>query len=53
MNVKNGIASSVSLRMIPKMRSGNACSSSGCMSPIWMPTNAKRIPFAASAKATG
>ena len=28
MKVKNGIASSVSLRMMPKMRSGSACSKS-------------------------
>ena len=53
MNVKNGIASSTWLPMIPNNRCGSACSSSGCSNPISNPMNANSIPFAASANATG
>ena len=54
MNVKNGIASSVSFCMIPKMRSGSACirfSMPG--TPISTPTKPKNRPQAASENATG
>ena len=37
MKVKNGIASNVSLLMMPKMRSGSACISDAGSRPIWMP----------------
>ena len=53
MKVKNGIASSVSLRMMPNTRSGRACSNCGCSRPrsiAMMPNNS---PLAASEKATG
>ena len=53
MNVKNGIASSVSFDMTPHSRSGSAPNSEGCSRPSSMPISAKMMPFAASAKATG
>jgi hypothetical protein len=53
MKVKKGMASSVSLAMMPKMRFGSACSSSGLSSPSSMPTMPKNRPLAASENATG
>ena len=54
MNVKKGIASSVSLFMMPpKIRSGSAWKNVGWKSPSSMPTQPKMMPLAASAKATG
>ena len=53
MNVKNGIASSVSFCMIPYMRCGSAWNSSACSSPSSMPIPPNSNPTAASAKATG
>ena len=53
MNVKNGIASSVSFDMIPHSRSGSAPNSEGCSMPSSIPIKANRMPFAASANATG
>ena len=52
MKVKNGIASSVSFCMIPKMRSGSACSSVCGNRPISTPSQPKNRPQAASEKAT-
>ena len=52
MNVKNGIASSVSFCMIPKMRSGSACSSVCGISPISTPITPKKRPQAPSENAT-
>ncbi len=53
MNVKNGIASSVSLRMIPKTRSGSAWNSCGPNRPRSIASRPKNSPLAASANATG
>jgi len=53
MKVKNGIASSVSLRMMPNTRSGNACSNSGFRRPRSIARRPKRRPLAASENATG
>ena len=53
MKVKNGTQSSVSLDMTPHSRSGKAWMSCGPRSPSWMPSSAKPMPTAASAKATG
>ena len=53
MKVKNGMASNVSLRMMPKTRSGNACSNSGFRRPRSIATTPKKRPFAASENATG
>ena len=54
MKVKKGIASSVSLFMMPpKIRSGSAWKNVGWKSPSSMPTQPKMMPLAASAKATG
>jgi hypothetical protein len=53
MKVKNGIASRVSLLMMPKMRSGSAWNNCGPSSPSSMPIRAKKMPLAARAKATG
>jgi hypothetical protein len=53
MKVKKGMASSVSLAMMPKMRSGSAWNSAGCSRPSSMPIRPKTMPLAASAKATG
>ena len=52
MKVKNGIASSVSFCMMPKMRSGRACISEAGSMPSSMPTKPKNSPQAASEKAT-
>ena len=52
MNVKNGIASSVSFCMMPKMRSGSACISASGSRPSSMPTKPKNRPQAASENAT-
>ena len=52
MKVKNGIASSVSFCMIPKMRSGRLCSNAGWITPSSMPTKPKKRPQAASENAT-
>ena len=41
MKVKNGIASSVSFCMMPKMRSGSACSSVCGIRPSSTPMNAE------------
>ncbi len=51
--MKNGIASSVSFCMIPKMRSGSACSSVSGISPSSTPTKPKNRPQAPSENATG
>ena len=53
MKVKNGIASSVSLFITPKTRSGKARNSSGDSMPSSMPIRPKTMPLAASEKATG
>ncbi len=53
MKVKNGIASSVELAMMPSTRSGSAWSSSGPSAPCRMPMIANSSPLAASEKATG
>ena len=53
MNVKNGTASSVSLDITPQRRSGRAWKSDGSSSPSWIPMRPKKMPLAASAKATG
>jgi len=53
MNVKNGTARSVSFDITPHRRSGSAWMSEGCRSPSWMPISPKKMPLAASAKATG
>ena len=54
MKVKKGIASSVSLFMMPpKIRSGSAWKNDGWNSPSSMPIKPKTMPLAASAKATG
>ena len=53
MNVKNGIASSVELPMMPSTRSGSACNSAGSMLPCAMPIRPNRRPLAASENATG
>ena len=52
-SVKNGTASRVSFCMMPKMRSGSACSRAGGMRPISTPTTPKKRPQAPSEKATG
>ena len=52
MKVKNGIASSVSFCMMPKMRSGKACNRVCGIRPIWTPITPKNRPQAPSAKAT-
>ena len=52
MRVKNGIASSVSFCMIPKMRSGSACSSVCGIRPSSTPTTPKNRPQAPSENAT-
>ena len=48
MKVKNGIASSVSFCMIPKMRSGKACINEAGSMPISTPMNPNSRPQAAS-----
>ena len=53
MKVKKGTASSVSLAMMPKMRSGSAWNSAPCSRPSSMPMSPNRMPLAASANATG
>jgi hypothetical protein len=53
MKVKNGTASSVSLDMTLKMRSGSAWNSCGPSSPSSMPISPNTTPLAARAKATG
>ena len=53
MSVKNGIANSVSFCMMPKMRSGSACSSASGSTPISTPTKPKNRPQAPRLKATG
>ena len=53
MKVKKGMASSVSLAMMPNMRSGRAWNSAGWSRPSSMPSRPKTMPLAASAKATG
>ena len=51
--VKNGIASMVSLVMMPKMRSGNACIRAGGRMPSSMPRKPKNRPQAPRLNATG
>jgi hypothetical protein len=51
-SVKNGIASSVSFCMMPKMRNGNACNRVCGIRPIWTPITPKKRPQAPSEKAT-
>ena len=51
--VKNGIASSVSFCMMPKMRSGRACSSDSGSTPSSMPMKPKNRPQAPRLNATG
>ena len=53
MNVKNGIASSVSFDITPHSRSGMAPNSEGCSSPSSIPIRPNTMPLAASANATG
>ena len=53
MNVKNGIASSVSFDITPQIRSGSAPKSSGASRPSSMPMRPNTMPLAASANATG
>ena len=53
MNVKNGIASRMSLAMIPKTRSGSACSRLKPKNPSWMAMKPKTSPTAARENATG
>jgi hypothetical protein len=53
MKVKNGIASNVSLFMIPNTRSGSAWRKLGSNSPSSIPIRPKNSPLAASANATG
>ncbi|ODN68739.1 hypothetical protein A6302_03971 [Methylobrevis pamukkalensis] len=53
MKVKKGMASSVSLAITPKMRSGIAPNRLGESRPSSMPIRPKTKPLAASAKATG
>ena len=54
MKVKKGMASSVSLFMMPpKIRSGSAWKNVGWNSPSSMPSQPKMMPLAASEKATG
>ena len=53
MNVKNGIASSVSFDITPHSRSGMAPNSEGCSSPSSIPISPNTMPLAASANATG
>ncbi len=53
MKVKNGIASNVSLCMMPNTRSGNACSNSGFNSPRSIAMTPNSRPLAASENATG
>ena len=53
MKVKNGIASSVSFDMMPKMRSGSAWKSAGVEQAELDADEAEDRPIAASAKATG
>ena len=53
MNVKNGIASSVSFDMMPHSRSGSAPNREGESRPSSIPMSPNTMPFAASAKATG
>jgi len=53
MKVKKGMASSVSLDMMPKMRSGRAWKICGWSRPSSMPSRPKAMPLAARAKATG
>ena len=52
MKVKNGIASSVSFCMMPKMRSGRACNSVAGIRPSSTPIRPNSRPQAASEKAT-
>ncbi len=53
MKVKNGTASSVSFDITAHMRWGSAWNSAGDSSPSSTPTSPKKMPVAASAKATG
>ena len=53
MNVKKGMASRVSLFIVPKTRSGSACRKLFWKRPSSMPMMAKIRPLAASRKATG
>ena len=52
MKVKNGIASSVSFCMMPKMRNGRACINDAGSSPNSMPMKPKNRPQAPSENAT-
>jgi len=53
MKVKNGIASSVSLPMTPRTRSGIAWNSATGKTPSLMPTMPQSRPVNASENATG
>ncbi len=53
MNVKNGIASSVSFDITPQIRSGSAWNNVACSRPSSIPRRPKPMPTAASANATG
>ncbi len=53
MKVKKGMASKVSLAMMPKMRSGKAWKMAGWRRPSSMPRRPKTMPLAAREKATG
>src|SRR3990167_1716491 len=53
MSVKNGMASKVSFCMMPKMRSGTACSRASGSTFNSMPMKAKNSPQAPRLKATG
>src|SRR3990167_2708524 len=52
-SVKNGMASRVSFCMMPKMRSGRACSRASGSAPSSMPMKAKNRPQAPRLNATG
>ena len=53
MNVKNGIASRMSLAMMPNTRSGSACSRLKLKNPASMAMKPKTSPTAARENATG
>jgi hypothetical protein len=53
MKVKNGMASSVELDMMPNTRSARACNWSKPKKPIPMPNRPNSRPLAAREKATG
>ena len=53
MKVKNGIASSRSFDMMPKIRSGSACRNPGVKKPSSIAKKPKNRPTALSENATG